>query len=207
MGEQHNLGGTGDDFCTGVIDYPIAIRSTSSGSLAYVCGYSNSNDMDFPVNSGNYDAWIIGVDEYNAIHIGGSSDDEILYVSDDIWINNVPFYFAGTSKSDDGDFSNNHGNYDAWYLGCDLPVDSGEISEFQIDINTYPNPVTDFLNIKSEQILKISVFDMSGKQIYNIQTPDIPDDLQLNVNGLKTGQYVLKVKTVKGESSRVFTKK
>jgi len=210
MGMQHNLGGTGADFCTGLIDYPIPARSIYSASIAYVCGYSNSDDMDFPVNNGNYDAWIIGIDGYNSLHIGGNAVDKILSVKWDEASyyndNDLLLYFAGTSKSNDGDFSNQHGNYDAWFLNCGVPV-IGSIEEFQIDINTYPNPVTGFLNIKSEQILKISVFDMVGKQIYNIQTPEMPDELQFNVSGLKTGQYVLKVKTVKGEGSRVFSKK
>ena len=203
MGAQNNLGGTGADFCTGAIGNPTVARSTLYPSFAYLCGYSNSNDMDFPVNNGNYDAWIIGIDGHNAVHIGGSDIDEILAVSKYSF---NPFYFVGTSKSNDGDFSNNQGNFDAWYFPIGLPT-FNDVEEYQIDINTYPNPVTGFLNIKSEQILKISVFDMVGKQIYNIQTPDIPDDLQLNVSGLKTGQYVLKVKTVKGEGSRVFSKK
>ncbi|MEN8927704.1 MAG: T9SS type A sorting domain-containing protein [Flavobacteriales bacterium] len=68
-------------------------------------------------------------------------------------------------------------------------------------IQVIPNPVTDFLNINSDEleILSLQIFDIQGKEII-IQNISLT---QLNVSSLKKGIYFLKANTKQG----IVTKK
>lgn len=61
-------------------------------------------------------------------------------------------------------------------------------------IEVYPNPSTSFITIRSDtEIQRINLFDISGKQI-ELENQTIGDNL-INLEGLRTGVYVLKVRT------------
>lgn len=60
-------------------------------------------------------------------------------------------------------------------------------------VKLYPNPVSDFLNIETEEILKnVSVFDNTGKQIISTKEKTI------DVQSLSSGLYILQVETTTG---------
>ena len=211
---EKSYGGTGADFTTGVDNHHDLIVAQRTQSLpdAYILGYSNSDDGDFPTNAGNYDAWLLGIDYdgtiLNSLHLGGNNVDKILGINTEMAYPPQPKYLVGTTKSDTGDFATQHGNYDAWLLGAMLPYDMGSgIAENQININTYPNPAKDYVHIATDDILMISLFDTTGKRVLQIQTPDQPDNLDLNLSNLSKGNYLLKVLSKKGAGSKVILKK
>ncbi len=67
----------------------------------------------------------------------------------------------------------------------------------------YPNPTSDFLNIKSSQkISKIEIYDMSGKLVKS----GILKDEKINVQNLSKGNYLLKIQTENGVVTSKFIK-
>lgn len=67
----------------------------------------------------------------------------------------------------------------------------------------YPNPVSDILNIESqEKIENITVFDSNTKQILTAKSTN-----QLNLENLSAGLYLIKIKTKDREITEKFIKK
>lgn len=106
---QKSLGGTSED-------YAYSIKQTSEGGYI-VAGRSNSNDGDVGANHGNYDYWIVKLDNAGNIQwqklYGGSGIDEahsIQQTSDGGYI------VAGFSWSVNGDVTGNHGNSSDYWI-------------------------------------------------------------------------------------------
>ena len=57
------------------------------------------------------------------------------------------------------------------------------------DYVIYPNPARDYINISFENLKNIQVFDVNGRQIFNIYTNS--NECSINTNGLKAGTYVV----------------
>lgn len=70
-------------------------------------------------------------------------------------------------------------------------------------ITLYPNPTSDFLNIKtSQKISKIEIYDMSGKLIKSERLKEE----KINVQSLLKGNYLLKIQTENGVVNSKFIK-
>lgn len=106
---QKTFGGSGDDYGWNMI-------KTSDGNYI-VCGTTTSSDGDFSINRGDYDAFAIKFDaEGNFIWsktFGGSAYDDFTNI---IEIDNGGFLITGTTASNDGDVSGNHGGEDIWLV-------------------------------------------------------------------------------------------
>ena len=121
------LGGSGNDLAQ-------SIQQTADGGYI-VFGYTTSNDGDVSGNHGYVDYWIVKINSSGTIQwqktLGGTNQEGY---------NNIPFevdgahsiqqttdsgyIVAGYSKSNDGDVSGNHGNFDYWVVklgNCTLP--------------------------------------------------------------------------------------
>jgi len=73
----------------------------------------------------------------------------------------------------------------------------------------YPNPATNFVNIiNSENMLvqQITIYDIAGKQL-NTQTFNNQAEIQLNVENLSNGSYMLHIQTNKGMAVKKLVKK
>lgn len=67
----------------------------------------------------------------------------------------------------------------------------------------YPNPVVDYLTIKSDsKVNKVEIFDMSGRNV----NANLNDD-QVNVTDLAAGNYLINIETKQGTVSKKFIKK
>jgi hypothetical protein len=80
--------------------------------------------------------------------------------------------------------------------------------EFSKYFSIYPNPVNDVLNLSkrtSIEVESISVYDILGQLV--IAVPDAENVSALNISTLRTGNYLLKIKSDKGTSSTKFIKK
>ena len=106
---QKSLGGSGND-------YAYCIQQTGDNGYI-VTGSSNSNDYDVSGNHGDYDIWVVKLDDTGAImwqkSLGGSGTDVSSCIQQTI---DSGYIIAGSSKSIDGDVTQNHGGYDCWII-------------------------------------------------------------------------------------------
>ena len=78
------------------------------------------------------------------------------------------------------------------------------ISQFEaaFELSIYPNPVSNLLYIKTDAVItKVSLFNLLGQTIKEI-SGNITYESQINVNGLPSGMYLLKVDTEVGTVTR-----
>jgi hypothetical protein len=109
---QKSLGGSDDDEAYSVVE-------TSDGGFVFAGG-SDSNDGDASGNHGDGDAWIVKLDVSGNLvwqkSLGGSGDDYAYSIQQ---ISGDGFIVAGSSPSNDGDVSGNHGHSDYWIVKLD----------------------------------------------------------------------------------------
>ncbi len=73
-----------------------------------------------------------------------------------------------------------------------------------LDVSIYPNPTTDFINIKSTSKIKsVSIVDISGKIVASKKVVDN----KIDVRNLSIGTYIVNIETEKGTQSKKFIKK
>ena len=106
---QKSLGGS--DY-----DSAYSIEQTTDGGYI-ISGSSYSNDGDVTGNHGNIDFWIAKLNNTGTLQwqksLGGSSFETALSIQQ---TNEGGYIIAGTSNSNDGDVSGNHGDYDFWIV-------------------------------------------------------------------------------------------
>lgn len=113
---QKSLGGSN-------LESAYSIQQTSDGGYI-VCGTSESNDGDLTVNKGGRDGWVIKLNSLGDIQwqksYGGSDIDNF----DSVYqLTDGTYIISGTSYSNNGDLSGNHGSADMWILNLDANGD------------------------------------------------------------------------------------
>ncbi|WP_343643372.1 MULTISPECIES: T9SS type A sorting domain-containing protein [Chryseobacterium] len=110
---QKTLGGSN-------VDDAQSIRQTTDGGYI-IAGSSNSGDGDISGNHGNYDYWIVKLDSNGNMQwqksLGGSSVDMAQSIQQ---TSEGGYIVAGSSSSNDGDVSGNHGGGDYWIVKLDI---------------------------------------------------------------------------------------
>lgn len=87
----------------------------------------------------------------------------------------------------------NSGVYSNQVDSADCPA-SNINSEIKSDINIYPNPATEFVNIESsEKIVSIEIYNMQAKLVQRTIVNDV--NFSLNIQELNSNIYVIKIKT------------
>ncbi len=106
---QKALGGSG-------IEIANSIQQTIDGGFV-IAGATTSNDGDVFGNHGSVDSWIIKLNTTGIIEwqktLGGNDLDILNSVQQ---TNDGGFVAAGSTISNDGDVTGNHGGYDAWVI-------------------------------------------------------------------------------------------
>lgn len=176
-------------------EYPRAIQLTTDGGYVLI-GKTYSNDGDVNGNHGLDDIWIVKLSSLGTIQwqkcLGGSLWEQGISIFQTL---DGGFILAGSTDSNDGNVSGNHGGgfKDAWvvklnsFLGIEEPLTN---SLFTL----YPNPVANILNINVvddliNQIYTIS--DVGGKLIFQGSLNGICSDI--NVEHLSKGVYFIKI--------------
>ncbi|MFT5801093.1 MAG: gliding motility-associated-like protein [Nonlabens sp.] len=106
---ENHFGGSGQDWARD-------IRQTDDGGYI-VIGYSRSDDIDIDNNLGNWDYWVLKLNEDGTLdwkrNYGGSNIDQATAV----WpTSDGGYVVAGASESNDGDLTGNNGGEDVWIL-------------------------------------------------------------------------------------------
>lgn len=110
---QRTFGGSMSDFA-------YCIQQTNDGGYIFG-GSTESNDGDVTNYHGNLDCWIVKLDSVGRIRwqktLGGSGSDEVRSVQQ---TSDSGFIVAGSTTSNDGDVSGNHGiSQDFWIVKLD----------------------------------------------------------------------------------------
>ena len=98
------------------VDISASIQQTMDGGYI-LASYSGSNDIDVFGNHGGADAWIVKLNSAGLIEwqrcIGGTGSDFGWYIQQ---TTDGGYVFAGSTDSNDGDVSGNHGSNDVWVV-------------------------------------------------------------------------------------------
>jgi hypothetical protein len=90
-------------------------------------------------------------------------------------------------------------------LSQDFCVNTTSINELSNNVNIYPNPVNDVLNINSTELIsRIEIIDLSGRTIYSENTAN--KILAINVAHLSEGIYILKISQGNAQLNVKFVK-
>ncbi len=110
---EKTYGGTG-------FDLPNTITSSVDGG-ALITGLTTSFDGDVTVRKGGFvDGWMIKIDRDGDVKwdktVGGTGFEQCLF---SIPTHNGDFLIGGSTTSNDGDFTGNHGEVDGWVMRLD----------------------------------------------------------------------------------------
>jgi hypothetical protein len=70
----------------------------------------------------------------------------------------------------------------------------------QIEVKVYPNPAADYVQVNSENIEKVEIFNMLGQQVFSQFYGD--NRVVIPTTGMAPGSYVVKVTTTTGSTSK-----
>lgn len=176
---------------------------------AYTSTGGSDEDITLDLCSSDYDSTVL-------VYTGTSGNLTLVWANDDnyaecgggVYSSYGTFTADGSSTyyicitgwgvSDTGDYEMN--------LECSSSTLTVNESEFESDLNYYPNPVNNVLNLNAKsEIENISVFNIMGQQVMNLAPKSL--DKQLDMSNLTTGTYFVKV-TVRGltETIRIIKK-
>lgn len=146
-------------------DERVITKLDRDGNLKYF----KSIDQSLPNNQNVYYynlIDVIGEDYFNCL--GNTSKNDFL---------TIPLYNQGSRKM-----------YVATFKNYNLSTESAQIVNFKI----YPNPTSDFLNVRTEQIInKIEILDADGRLLKS-KTCNVSS---LNISELSKGLYFIKIYT------------
>jgi hypothetical protein len=134
--------------------------------------------VDWTIVSGSFTA--VGGEEY--LTIGNFNDDVTTDTSNTSALSS-PAWEASYHYIDD---------VSVVCVDCTTGIDETNIDN---KINVFPNPVTDYLNVKFEDIypVKITVYKTVGETL--LAQRQITGNTQINVSEYQTGVYFLKIET------------
>ena len=80
------------------------------------------------------------------------------------------------------------------------------ISEYESKLEIYPNPVSDKLYINSQDAVEeVCIYNIAGIQVYNAEYS--MQNIELDIDSLQSGMYIIKIKTNNCSIVKRFTKK
>lgn len=171
--------------------FPIAVLSQSGGHCSITGGYVYRG-AEFPAIQGLY-----FFTDYCSSQIGTVDADG------EITLHGTMGASAITSFGED----HNNELYLAAFTGGRIYkiIDNTPISIENNNINTftiYPNPAQDLLYVKlaSDTLLKVELFDITGKLIANEAINQLPE-VSLDISSLKSGIYIVAVSDSKENKS------
>jgi hypothetical protein len=112
----------------------------------------------------------------------------------------IKIVFEGNTTIDNG--NNRFDNITLKGIGTSLSVPSHHLTTYHV----FPNPFTNNIQIISqEQMTELSVYDMLGKKIWEKTNVNAAAET-IDLSGLNTGVYLLKIRTQKGLATHKLVK-
>jgi hypothetical protein len=113
---------------------------------------------------------------------------------------------SGITDNDDViirfEFKSGYGN-NVWIDNVRV-MNATSIEELESDLNVYPNPATEVINIStSDEVQRVEIFNMQG-QLVKVETGDVNT---VSVKELANGVYTIKLTTSNGTSMHKIVKK
>lgn len=72
-----------------------------------------------------------------------------------------------------------------------------DVESYSLDnVSVYPNPTSSILNIAGENIISVSVFDMTGKMVYT--TDEACSEISIDMENYAASTYMVKIETENG---------
>ncbi|NNL79155.1 MAG: T9SS type A sorting domain-containing protein, partial [Flavobacteriaceae bacterium] len=121
--------------------------------------------------------------QYEIIGLGTTSSVDFIRIK---WLSGVEDYFYNLAANQSYDFTEGTGT---------LSDSNSEISE---DVELFPNPVEEFLQIRTDfPIEEITIFDSLGKTVLKAEINGA-ESIKLSLNPLNSGVYFVQIKTITG---------
>ncbi|MGX7667602.1 T9SS type A sorting domain-containing protein [Flavobacterium pedocola] len=197
---QHSLGGSADEIATEIIP-------TQDGNYL-VSAYSTSSNGDLSHNNGLNDFWVLKISTSGTViwqkNLGGSGSDQAYAIEQAA---DGGIVVAGSSSSNNGDASGNHGSTDFWLVK--LAAENLSTSEFETKQTIiYPNPASNFIKITGANMASdftFKIVDVTGKIV---QKGFSKSDNPITIENLANGTYLLQMEAENGiKTSAKFIKK
>jgi hypothetical protein len=98
------------------------------------------------------------------------------------------------------------GNLSQWSATI-TQTTTGLNSYLENNISLYPNPANDYIDVRVDElnVTNMEVYDVYGKLINTVNVINNPT--RINVSGLATGMYFVRVTTEQGVATKSFIKK
>ena len=136
------------------------------------------------ISTNNYDMSYVTVDAVGTKDVSNTNGNKSLYRNTNVTDPNVNFTISEWTE-----YPMNYSNG----LGTFLATETPEIPSFEFSI--YPNPVSNTINVKGENVNKISqlqIYDIAGKLILEQEKPFRYIN-SLDVSQLAPGVYIIKL--------------
>ncbi len=133
--------------------------------------FSNSNDGDITGNHsfGPNDVWLVKMDKTGNLQwqkcFGGTSEEQAF---DMLQTTDGGFVFTGTTDSNDGDVSGNHGAFDTWVVKLSplpnaIAAPTNFITDFTSSLNTATNQLTLNFYANGNERTQVQLLDITGR--------------------------------------------
>jgi hypothetical protein len=90
-------------------------------------------------------------------------------------------------------------------------LSAGIAESAQEEWSVYPNPARDRVTLGSSnipsQIIDVTIYDITGKQVKIISQHELSQDKSIDIADLQSGMYVLTIRSEAGTSSRKIIKR
>jgi hypothetical protein len=168
-------------------DKLLSVRQTNNGRI-FLVGGSNSSDGNLSSNQGNFDVWVLEINDNGDIidgqSFGGEGEDAgcSLAVS-----SNNELVFRADTGSYGGDVIGYHGGRDIWVVNLGATSSINELDKD--DVVIFPNPTKDFFKIQSEKYTfnTIEIYDVFGRCIEKF------DSNTVDLTNYTSGIFIVKV--------------
>jgi hypothetical protein len=196
---QKSYGGTGDE---GI----ASIKLMSDGG--YLIGGSADSINGDVIGSHLRDYWIIKSDSTGTIQwqvsFGGSAAEWLYSVQQ---TSDNGFFLCGSTYSNDGDVSGNHGSFDYWVVKLNTLTTDIDNQINRTDLKIYPNPTEGIITIKlnsSNPKTNFKIINVLGQTVLSgIITAETTN---LNIDKLPNGIYLFQLEDDNSQSFKIIKK-
>ncbi|RLD38009.1 MAG: hypothetical protein DRI74_05205 [Bacteroidetes bacterium] len=176
-------------------EHPYVLVPTSDGGFL-IAGDTGSNDGDVHGSQGGDDMFIVKIDaNYDTLWtktLGGSEGEIAIAIHETV---DGGIIVAGTTSSNNGDVTGNHGNQDYWLVKLKFSATEVSTLDRLATVTVSPNPSTDKVTIKQLSPLKnisIEMTTIAGKSIF-YETTVLREEYTIDISNFSNGIYLLTI--------------